>query len=94
MATPLWLVLALAAFDLLIVALVFISLRAYPPTNRRALIATGIGLSGFVFHAFLFFDGAVLILQLATIAGILGLCWLQHRGLLVSRKERRRIDQV
>ncbi|HEV7869106.1 MAG TPA: hypothetical protein VGO90_15570 [Chthoniobacteraceae bacterium] len=29
---------------------------------------------GFVFHAFMFFSGAFLILQLATIGGLLAIC--------------------
>ena len=49
---------------------------------------TGAGLAGFVFHAFLFFDGAFLILQLASISGVFGICWLQHLGRLSKPKEK------
>jgi len=56
--------------------------------NRAALFATGAGLAGFVFHAFLFFDGAFLILQLATISGVFGICWLQHLGRLSKSKQK------
>ena len=34
---------------------------------------------GFVFHAFLFFEGAFLYLQLATYAGVFGLFFLESR---------------
>lgn len=86
MGIQLWLVVALASFDLLIVTLAYFQMRAYPPINSAALIATGAGLTGFVFHAFLFFDGAFLILQLATISGVFGICWLQHLGRLSKPK--------
>jgi hypothetical protein len=88
MGIQLWLVVTLASFDLLIVTLAYFQMRAYPPINSAALIATGAGLAGFVFHAFLFFDGAFLILQLATISGIFGICWLQHLGRLSKPKEK------
>jgi len=58
--------------------------RSYPPMDRRALCVTGAGLAGFVFQAFLFFDGAFLILQLSTIASIFGIVWFQHLGWLSS----------
>ena len=82
-----WLVVGLASFDLMIVVAAYFCLRAYPPMDRRALCGTGAGLTGFVFHAFLFFDGAFLILQLSTIAAIFGICWLRHLGSLSKRKE-------
>jgi hypothetical protein len=71
------LVLGLAGFDLLILAALGLFLRLYyrsrPRVSRLALIPVAFGLSGFVFHACLFFNGAVLILQLMTIGGVLGL---------------------
>jgi hypothetical protein len=88
MGIHLWLVVALASFDLLLLALAYFQMRACPPINQAALIATGAGLAGFVFHAFLFFDGAFLILQLATISGVFGICWLQHLGRLSKPKEK------
>jgi hypothetical protein len=53
-----WLVVGLAAFDLMLVVAAYFQLRGYPPMDRRSLSVTGAGLAGFVFHAFLFFDGA------------------------------------
>jgi hypothetical protein len=69
-------------FDLIscrgnIVALFLLFLRAYLVLDRRGRVITAIVLSGFVFHAFLFFEGAILYLQLATLAVIyiaLALC--------------------
>jgi hypothetical protein len=60
----------LAAFDLVILALVYLSLRPYAPIDRRFLLPLGAGLGGFVFHAFVFFSGAFLVLQLATYLGV------------------------
>jgi hypothetical protein len=78
MTTYSWIVCGLAAFDtLLVVTLVFLLLRSHPFPNRKARMITAIALSGFVFHAFLFFEGAFLYLQLATLAVIymaLALC--------------------
>jgi len=60
----------LAAFDVLVVAVVFVLLRWLAFVDRKTRMIMAIGLSGFVFHAFLFFEGAILSLQLATLAGI------------------------
>ena len=67
------LLMVLAAFDLTLVVLFYLFLRAHGPVDRRFLIPLGAGLAGFVFHAFLFFGGAILYLQLATIIGIFAL---------------------
>jgi hypothetical protein len=88
MGIQLWLVVALASVDLMLLALAYFQMRDYPPMNQAALIATGAGLSGFVFHVFLFFDGAFLILQLASISGVCGICWLQHLGRLSRPEEK------
>jgi hypothetical protein len=64
-----WIVAGLAAFDVLIVALVLL-LLAQLVMNRRDRVVIAIGFSGFVFHAFLFFSGVILCLQLATLAVI------------------------
>jgi hypothetical protein len=63
-----WIVCGLVAFDVLLVTMVFVLVRSqvFPDRKRRVMIA--IALSGFVFHAVLFFEGAVLYVQLATLA--------------------------
>ena len=78
----------LAAFDLVILTLLHRWLRASAPLDRRALLPTLAGLAGFVFHAFLFFEGAILILQLATYAGFVILY------LLACRKPLRPVESV
>jgi uncharacterized membrane protein len=81
-----WLVAGVAAFDLLILASFYLYLRSRSIADvRRALLPTSIGLLGFVFHAFMFLSGAFLILQLATIAGVIGLCFVR---LLMSGTQR------
>ena len=72
-----WIVCGLAAFDVFVVGLVFLLLRSQRFMDRKGRMATAIGLSGFVFHAIVFFEGAILYLQLATLAVIyiaLALC--------------------
>jgi hypothetical protein len=72
-----WIVCGLAAFDVLVVALVFLLLCSHPFLGRNGWLVTAIALSGFVFHAVVFFEGAILYLQLATLAVIyiaLALC--------------------
>jgi len=70
MSTYSWILVGLAAFDLLIVALVAFLLHSYPVLDRKGRMITAIALSGFVFHAVLFFEGAILFLQLAMLAVI------------------------
>jgi hypothetical protein len=65
-----WIVCGLAAFDLLILSLLFLLMRSQPSLDRRTRLILAIGLSGFVFHAVLFFEGPILYLQLATLAVI------------------------
>jgi hypothetical protein len=68
------LILALAGFDLLLLAVLYLYLLLTPRRiDRRHLIVVAFVLLGFVFHAFLFFDGPFLILQLATIGGVFGI---------------------
>jgi hypothetical protein len=77
MSTYAWIVCGLAAFDVFVVALLVLLLRSYPFLDRKGRMIMGIGLSGFVFHAFMFFEGVILYLQLATLAVIyiaLALC--------------------
>jgi len=68
MSTSSWILCGLAAFDVVVVTLVFLFLRSQRFMDRKGRMATAIGLSGFVFHAIVFFDGAILYLQLATLA--------------------------
>ena len=70
MDTYSWIVLGLAAFDLLVVALIFLLIRSNAFVDRRGRMTTAIALSGFVFHAILFFEGTILYMQLATLAVI------------------------
>jgi hypothetical protein len=70
---------ALAIFDLLILAVVYRVIQAYAPLNRQTLTCILAGLAGFVFHAFMFFSGGFLILQLATNAGLIGICLYASR---------------
>jgi hypothetical protein len=72
-----WIVCGLAAFDVLVVALLLLLLRSASFLDSQTRLIMGIGLSGFVFHAFLFFEGPILYLQLATLTAIylaLALC--------------------
>ena len=63
----------LAAFDVIIVALLFLCIRWQPVVDRKSRIPTAIALSGFVFHAFVFFEGTILYLQLVTIAAVMSM---------------------
>jgi hypothetical protein len=67
------LVLGLAGLDLLIVAALWLVFWLGPRPTHVGLIPIAFGLSGFVFHAVLFFDGAFLFLQLATYGSVFGL---------------------
>jgi hypothetical protein len=88
MSTNAWIVSGLAAFDVFVVALVVLLLRSYPFLDRKGRMITGIGLSGFVFHAVVFFAGAILYLQLATLAVIyvaLALCPSRRQSSVSAR---------
>jgi hypothetical protein len=77
MTTYSWIVCGLAAFDVVMVAMFFLLLRSQAFLDRKSRVITAISLSGFVFHAFLFFEGAILYVQLATLVVIymaLALC--------------------
>ena len=78
----------LAAVDLLILAGLYFRLRGTPPVDGSVLSAQGMSLVGFVIHALIFFEGVFLVMQLATIAGIYGLCQLHHQGRLPGRREK------
>ncbi len=70
MTTYSWIVCGLAAFDVVMVAMFFLLLRSQAFLDRKSRMITAIGLSPFVFHAFLFFESAILYVQLATLAVI------------------------
>ena len=74
-----WLVIGLAAFDLGLCVVLYFMMRASTELNRSILLPVGAGMTGFVFHAFMFFNGAFLILQLATIATLFGIVLLEVR---------------
>jgi hypothetical protein len=69
MTTYTWIVCGLAAFDILVVTMVLL-LHYFNFLDRRSRVALGVGLSGFVFHAVLFFDGPIQAMQLAMLAVI------------------------
>jgi len=81
MNTSNYLVAALVSFDLLVLILLYRQLRSHVHVDRRVLFPAAAGLIGFVVHAFLFFTGAFLFVQLATIASIFGmyLSWSLRR---------------
>src|SRR5437588_12512310 len=77
-----WAVVVMAAFDLGILVLLYLGLRwqrARIKKGRFLPFMTAI-LVPHVVHAFQFFDGAILFVQLAVLAGIFGLCLLMARG--------------
>ncbi len=67
MSTYAWLVCGLAAFDVFLVVPAFL-LAVSLLNDRKSREVTAIAISGFVFHAFMFSDGAFLYVQLATLA--------------------------
>jgi hypothetical protein len=82
MNTYTYLVAGLASFDSLLLILLYKYLGSHSHVDRRVLFPVAAGLIGFVTHAFLFFSGAFLFVQLATIASIFGmyLFWsFRHR---------------
>jgi hypothetical protein len=68
-----WIIIWLAAFDLALCAVLYGLMRRSAGLSRGTLVPMGLGLSAFVFHAFMFFSGAILILQLATVMAIFGI---------------------
>jgi hypothetical protein len=68
MTTYFWIVCCLGAFDVLILTLWFLLLRSQVLLDGKSRLVTGIALSGFVFHAVMFFEGPILYMQLATLA--------------------------
>jgi hypothetical protein len=77
MTTYAWMISGLAAFDILLVTLWFLFLHSRRYLDGKTRVITAIALSGFVFHAVMFFEGTILCLQLATLAVIylgLALC--------------------
>lgn len=70
MTTYFGIVCVLAVVDALIVAACLLFLRPRTVADRRNRLGVGIAVAAFVPHALLFFSGAFLYLQLATLAGI------------------------
>jgi hypothetical protein len=70
MTTYHWIVCGLGVFDTMLLALWFVLLRSPAFRDRQTRVITAIALSGFIFHAVIFFEGAILYLQLTTLAGI------------------------
>ena len=77
MTVYMWLTVGLGVVDLALLSFFYFGLRRYPNLNRSILFPVGAGLAGFVFHAFMFFSGAFLFIQLATIMGIFGILLLE-----------------
>jgi hypothetical protein len=81
MSTYSWILCGLAAFEVLIVALFFVLLRSQSLLDRKGRTITAIALSGFVFHALLFFEGGILVVELAMLAALyLGLALIPSKG--------------
>ena len=66
-------VIGLVAFDLILLTRFYFYLRSHAPVERRVLVPVAAALIGFAIQALVFFSGALLYVQLAAIAGILGL---------------------
>ena len=67
---------SMSAFDLMLLGSTYFGLKSQTLEIRRQLMPLmAVGTSGFVFHAFLFFSGAILILQLAALLGMWGIAW-------------------
>jgi len=81
MDTYSWILCGLAAFDVLIVSVFFLLRHAFPVMDRQSCLIMAIAMSGFVFHAVLFFEGAILFLQLTLIAVLyIGLTFWPLKG--------------
>jgi hypothetical protein len=65
-----WIVCCLAAVETLLVAGFFLFVRTAPYVDARSRFVMAAGLSGFVAHAFIFFEGAILYVHLAALAAI------------------------
>jgi hypothetical protein len=74
------LILGLTVVDAVIIAVFYLWLHSTLPMDEKTLSANRAGLFMFVLHALLCFKGAFLILQLAAIAVLFALCYLQHMG--------------
>jgi hypothetical protein len=77
-----YIVAGLASFDLVLLILLYKYLRSHGHVDRRVAFAVAPGLIGFLIHALLFFSGALLFVQLATLGSIFGLyliCSFSHR---------------
>jgi hypothetical protein len=71
MSTFFWIVFALAAVETFLVVAFWLFVRSQPYVHLQARLAMMAGLSGFVAHALIFFEGAILSVHLAALAAIL-----------------------
>lgn len=81
MNTILWLVIGVAAFDGLLLTTLYPVFRRRARFDHSTLWVICGALGGFVIQALMFYSGAFLILQLATIAGVLAICLWAPRKL-------------
>ncbi len=58
------------AVDIAVVASLLLFLRLHPFPDRKSQMIAAIALSGFIFQALISFEGAILHVQLATIAAV------------------------
>ncbi len=86
MSVTAWLACGLGAFDVLILVAFYFMQKLRPPLDRRGRLVTAGALSGFVFHAFLFFEGPILYVHLAMLAVIY--FWILMPLKSVDTKER------
>jgi hypothetical protein len=69
-----WIIVGLALFDLMLLAFLYRFLQTQSSKSIRGmLIPVAGGMAAFGFHAFMFFTGAFLFLQLATYSAMFGL---------------------
>jgi len=79
MTTHTYLIAGLATFDLLLLIGLYRYLRSHPQIGSNVLFPVAVGLVGFAFHAFLFFSGAFLVVQVTTLISIFGMYLFVHR---------------
>jgi hypothetical protein len=66
----------LVAVDAFIVVGLFLLLKSQPLASRKQMLTSVVvGTAGFIFHAFMFFSGPFLVIQLAMIASLWASAW-------------------
>ena len=68
-----WLLVGVAAVDLLLLGTLYWGFRTSRPVDRRIVLPVGINTVIFAAHAFIFFSGALLVLQLLFLVSLFGL---------------------